>query len=583
MGLGGKSLGVILILAFVAALAMSVSVTDFWSVHEGRVTGVAQNMLSSGKWWVPILNGAPRLEKSPLVYWIVATSGAVAGEVNEFSARWPSVIVGFGCVLVTILIGRALLSNTAALIAGVIQISTFAYWRDCRTAELDLYLTFFVSLAMLAFCRIYFGRSRRISWVLLFWVALGCAAASKSVLCVLPALGTCGLALWLCRAKDSQNQQDRVRGFWVWQAIGLALFAILALGWNCSMAYLFPQKAPTLWKKEVHRVLLGAHSWRPMYFYLSRIFVWAFPMSVFVPASFVVAFSSKFKQHKKQLLFLFLWMVVLILSFSMWPMGKKKIEYLQPMLPAFALLCGWLWQGLLSKQAWDGFTVAERILLWGHSLLLIIVGLVGIGFAVVDAQGRWIIALLGAGLIVLGLGGLLLKNRRVSLLLWGTALAMLAGMIVNFVWFLPQMNEQVSPRVFAEEMARHGGAASKVFIYEPGIAEQLEIHRKAQGIPALNFYLKYKLGYVGNASEIKAFLDREPSGLVISLASEIGNLDLADLGLKELYRQDIYNVRAELTVKRLPQSWHEPVGRFLENLQKPPRDTLLLGKAKGRL
>ncbi len=160
MLLAGKVLGVVLILAFVTALLLSVSVTDVWSVHEGRVMGVAQNMLSSGNWWVPVLNGVPRLEKSPLVYWIVAVAGAVAGEVNEFSARLPSVIVGLACVAVTILIGRTILNNTAALLGGLIQISTFVYWRDCRTAELDLYLTFFVSLAMLAFCRMYFGGRR---------------------------------------------------------------------------------------------------------------------------------------------------------------------------------------------------------------------------------------------------------------------------------------------------------------------------------------------------------------------------------------------------------------------------------------
>ncbi len=587
MGLGGKVLGVVVILAFGTVLALSVSVTDFWSVHEGRVTGVAQNMLASGKWWVPILNGVPRLEKSPLVYWIVAAAGAVAGEVNEFSARLPSVIVGLGCVAVTILIGRTILNNTAGLLGGVIQISTFAYWRDCRTAELDLYLTFFVSLVMLAFCRMYFGGSRRAGWVLLFWIALGSAAASKSVVTIPPTLISCGLAMWLCRAKVSESQQDgsrpedaaaKSRGFWTWQAIGLGLFAILALGWNCSMAYLFPQKAPSLWQREIQRVLLRANSWRPVYFYLSRIFLWAFPMSVFVPASFAVAFSSGFRRHRRQLLFLFIWMAVLILSYSIWPMGKKKIEYLQPMLPAFALLCGWVWQGLLSKQSRGGVNTGERILLGAHSLLAIAAGLAGVGFALVDAQGRWIVAVMGGGLVVVGLGGVLLRNRRATLLLWGTVLASLAGMIVNFTWFLPRMNSQVSPRIFAEEVGWHGGAGSKVVIYEPGITQQPEIQRKAQGIPALNFYLGYKLGYVGSPSELKAFLDSEPSGLVITLARDIENLELADLGLKELYRQDISRTRVELSAKRLPKSWQEAVGRFLGGIQRPPKYTVLLGR-----
>jgi len=206
------------------------------------------------------------------------------------------------------------------------------------------------------------------------------------------------------------------------------------------------------------------------------------------------------------------------------------------------------------------------------------VGLAGIAFALVDGQGRWIMALLGAGLLALGLGSAVLRSRRAAVLLWGTVLASLAGMIVNFVWFLPQMNSQVSPRIFAEEVSRQGGAASKVVIYAPGIAEQTRIQRKGQGIPALNFYLGYELGYVSSPSEMKAFLDQEPSGLVITSARNIENLELKDLPVKQLYRQNISKASVKLTAERLPRSWQEPVGRFLEGLQKPQKYTLLLGK-----
>jgi len=301
-------------------------------------------------------------------------------------------------------------------------------------------------------------------------------------------------------------------------------------------------------------------------------------MSVFVPAAFAVAFSSKIPKEKRPLLFLFLWMVVLVGAYSLWPMGKKKIEYLLPMLPAFALLCGWIWYELLSKEARGGFNAEDRILLGAHSLLAVVVGLAGIAFALLDGHGRWIVALLGAGLLVLGLAGLKLRSRPVAVLLWGTLLASLAGMIVNFVWFLPQMNSQVSPRIFAEEISRQGGAESKVVIYAPGIAEQTRIRRKGQGIPALNFYVGYELGYVSSPSELKAFLDQEPSGLVITPARNIENLELKDLGIKELYRQNISKASVKLSAERLPKSWQGPVGRFLEGLQKPEKYTLLLGK-----
>ncbi len=358
------------------------------------------------------------------------------------------------------------------------------------------------------------------------------------------------------------------------------MFVVLALGWNYSMMVRFGEQASGLWASEISSVLLSAHSSRPMYYYLGTIFVWAFPMSAFVPAAFAVAFSSKIPKEKRPLLFLFLWMVALVGAYSLWPMGKKKIEYLQPMLPAFALLCGWIWNELLNKEARGGFNAGDRILLGAHSLLVVVVGLVGIGFALVDGHGRWIVALLGAGLLVLGLAGLKLRSRPVAVLLWGTVLASLAGMIVNFVWFLPQMNSQVSPRIFAEEVSRQGGAASKVVIYAPGIAEQTQIQRKGQGIPALNFYMGYELGYVSSPSQLKVFLHKEPSGLVITLARSIENLELKDLGVKELYRQGISKARVELSAKRLPRRWQGPIGRLLEGLQEPEKYTVLLGRGK---
>ena len=174
--------------------------------------------------------------------------------------------------------------------------------------------------------------------------------------------------------------------------------------------------------------------------------------------------------------------------------------------------------------------------------------------------------------------GALLRRRRVAVLLWGTVLASLGGMMVNFVWFLPQMNSQVSPGIFAEEVSRQGGAASKVVIYAPGIAKQTRTQRKGQGIPALNFYVGYELGYVSSPSQLKVFLHKEPSGLVITLARSIENLELKDLGVKELYRQNISKASTKLTAKRLPKSWQEPVGRFLDALQKPEKYTLLLAK-----
>ena len=60
--------------------------------HECFVSIAAREMLESGDWSWPTCNGEPRLNKTPLSYWLVAGLAKITGEVNEITARLPSVI-----------------------------------------------------------------------------------------------------------------------------------------------------------------------------------------------------------------------------------------------------------------------------------------------------------------------------------------------------------------------------------------------------------------------------------------------------------------------------------------------------------
>ena len=53
---------------------------------EGRHVGVAWEMMRSGDWLTPTLNGLPFFHKPPLFYWITAGSMSLFG-LNEMAAR----------------------------------------------------------------------------------------------------------------------------------------------------------------------------------------------------------------------------------------------------------------------------------------------------------------------------------------------------------------------------------------------------------------------------------------------------------------------------------------------------------------
>src|SRR3984893_4376068 len=66
---------------------------------------IARNMLESGDWVTARLNGVVYLEKSPLIYWIMALSFKIFG-VSDWAARLPLAISNIALCWVTARFGQ---------------------------------------------------------------------------------------------------------------------------------------------------------------------------------------------------------------------------------------------------------------------------------------------------------------------------------------------------------------------------------------------------------------------------------------------------------------------------------------------
>src|SRR4051812_29217565 len=80
----------LIVILFVAAiyLVACISPPSLMDDVDAVQAQIARNMLDSGDWVSARLNGILYLEKSPLVYWMMATSYAVFG-VHDWAARLP--------------------------------------------------------------------------------------------------------------------------------------------------------------------------------------------------------------------------------------------------------------------------------------------------------------------------------------------------------------------------------------------------------------------------------------------------------------------------------------------------------------
>src|SRR5437773_2411828 len=90
----------------------------FLGPDEPRYSSIAHEMIRSGDFITPRLNGSPWFEKPILMYWGAALGYAIFG-IGEFGARFPSAFIAAVCVFVVYFTGRRLWDQTTGLFAAL--------------------------------------------------------------------------------------------------------------------------------------------------------------------------------------------------------------------------------------------------------------------------------------------------------------------------------------------------------------------------------------------------------------------------------------------------------------------------------
>src|SRR3989442_2643274 len=85
---------------------------------EGSNAEVAGEMVASGDWVTPTLNGAPRFAKPILIYWLISGSYLAFG-ASEFTARLPSALFGTLLVLLQYAFATRMFGPTVGLRAAL--------------------------------------------------------------------------------------------------------------------------------------------------------------------------------------------------------------------------------------------------------------------------------------------------------------------------------------------------------------------------------------------------------------------------------------------------------------------------------
>lgn len=106
---------------------------------EGRYAVAALQMLRSGDWVTPALNGLPFFHKPPLYYWLAATGLQVAG-VHEWVVRLPSLLGAWLAAMSLLVLLKRYASQSVAVAAAVVLVTMPYTYLAAQYANMDMLL-----------------------------------------------------------------------------------------------------------------------------------------------------------------------------------------------------------------------------------------------------------------------------------------------------------------------------------------------------------------------------------------------------------------------------------------------------------
>lgn len=317
--------------ALVVAIWFAASASrPLFNPDEGRYAEISREMLVTGDWVIPHLDGMPYIEKPPLQYWATALSFRLFG-LSEFAARLYTSLTAIGTLLVVWLLARKIWNEQAAWRAAAILLSLSLFVIVGQLLSLDMSLTFYMTLGLAAFLLAQ-CRPENSRWAMpLAWGAIALGVLTKGL--VAAAIPAAVLILYSLAARD-----------WaVWRrlsfGIGLPLFLAVAVPWH----WLAERRLPDfldfyLLREHVERYLTPvADRQEPWWFFSAVFLAGSLPWTVSAVGALLRGWRRRGAPGAfDPLLFLRIWVLFVLVFFSI--SDSQLIPYIAPAFPALAWL-----------------------------------------------------------------------------------------------------------------------------------------------------------------------------------------------------------------------------------------------------
>lgn len=301
---------------------------------EGRYAEIPLEMLVSGDWITPHLNGVAYLEKPPLQYWATAVTYALLGP-SEWTARFWTMLSAWLDVVLVFLLGRRLWDRRTGAIAAGLLATSLLHFATGQLITLDMAFTCWMTGTLCAFCMAQVDRDSAPRaagyWMLAAWALLALATLTKGV--AAPLIAAAVLLIYALWQRDWMVLRRLRIG------VGLPIFAAITLPWFVLVARANPDFLQFFFIHE--------HLQRYLTHEAQRVEAWWYFIAIlaagvlpWLPQTASAMFNGwrttvapgKFDVCR----LLWLWCVFVLVFFSL--SGSKLAPYVLPALPPLALL-----------------------------------------------------------------------------------------------------------------------------------------------------------------------------------------------------------------------------------------------------
>ncbi len=312
---------------------------------------IARNMLRSGDWITPHINGIAYLEKPPFKYWLMATSFGLFG-VHDWSARLPVALAAILLCFATARLARWAFDAKVGLYAGLVLSTCVGLFLFTRVMISDGMLSLSILLALWCFlCLMEPDEENPRRWALAIGACLGLGALIKGLLAFVIPVGAVGLYLLLTRELFRWETWKRLH---LPEMAGITL--LVAAPWHVMAAFANPpllafnlEAGPGQYRGFFWFYFFNEHLLRflnlryprdyntvpRLQFWLYHL-LWVFPWTAWLPGVVRLRFHNQNRAARTRLLCACVIGFVLVF----FTLSTTQEYYTMPAYAAFAILVG---------------------------------------------------------------------------------------------------------------------------------------------------------------------------------------------------------------------------------------------------